>query len=80
MKWFYMSFVDNDRPKGDKFIGAIVAGGASFEDSLKETWIRKINPGGEIAFVEIPNDIMDKILPDDKFRLLSKSEAENLFQ
>lgn len=47
-RWFYLSFVDDDRPKGDRFIGAcwVKAGGPTI--ALQKAHMLGCNPGGHV--------------------------------
>jgi len=53
-RWWYLSFVDDDRPKGDRFVGAcwVKAGGPTL--AIQSAHVYGINPGGQVAFVQLP--------------------------
>lgn len=77
MSQFYMSFVDNHRPAGDQFVGALLLEADSLEEAITASWLLELNPGGEIAAVEIPAAVGR--IPDSFMnRLLTKAEAEAL--
>ncbi|HEY1645461.1 MAG TPA: hypothetical protein VGF75_03680 [Candidatus Saccharimonadales bacterium] len=67
-----MSFVDEVEGK-DTFLGAIITESNSPVEAVKKTWKLKINPGGEVLIVEIPED--RKL--DSRFldRLLTREEC-----
>lgn len=67
MTVYYMSFVQSDRPKGERFVGACLVHANSFEEAIKTAWKRGCNPGGEIQG-GIP-----EFIPDEKwfYRILS---------
>jgi hypothetical protein len=52
MSFFYLSFCDTNRPKGQMFLGATMVRGADPDDALARATQLGVNPGGEVAFVE----------------------------
>lgn len=52
MSFFYLSFCDTSRPKGQMFLGATVVRGADPDDALAQATRLGVNPGGEVAFVQ----------------------------
>lgn len=77
MTWFYMSFVDPERPAGDRFVGGCYVQGASMPEALDRSWRLGINPGGEVKILELPDDKFDALVPEgDRERLLSREEVE----
>jgi hypothetical protein len=52
-RWIYLSFVDPDRPEGDRFLGACWVKAGGFTTALQISHARGINPGGEVAFTEL---------------------------
>jgi hypothetical protein len=42
------------RPKGDKFLGALIVTGEDHKAMLARSWLLELNPGGEVEFFEIP--------------------------
>lgn len=77
--WWYFSFVDAKLPKGTQFLGACIVQAKTFTEALDKTWILGINPGGEAAFIEVPEEAL-KNLPgwDMRYKLLSREEAESI--
>jgi ABC-type proline/glycine betaine transport system ATPase subunit len=72
---FWLSFCDPDKPEGERFLGAAIVEATDLREALKVTWRLKINPGGEVLSVEIPDDVT--LEPNDCMnRLLTKAEAE----
>lgn len=51
MQWFYLSFVDATRPKGQRFNGCCILQAETALDALPQAWKHKINPGGEAMIV-----------------------------
>lgn len=72
--WWYMSFTDPDLPKGTQFLGACYVDGPTLPAALTRSHDLGINPGGEVAFVEVPSDV--EIPENLRLRLLSREEAE----
>lgn len=69
-RWFWLSFADGDRPKGQQFLGVIVVRALYFELAVARTHELGINPGGEVAGMEIPahvpppDEMLDKLVAD----------------
>lgn len=77
---WWLSFVDPDLPKGERFLGAclVKALPARPQEALAEAWAQRCNPGGEVMFSEFPGDMP---VPDVVFarygnRLLSRAECQ----
>lgn len=71
---FYMSFCDPDRPEGTQFLGAIMTYAPDFMSAIMKTHALGINPGGEVAGCEVPDDLG---VPEEFIdRLLSKDEVD----
>jgi hypothetical protein len=72
LRWFYLSFADDDG-----FRGAAIVEAHGPAHALQLTHRLGINPGGEIATWEIPEGAP---LPDAaKNRLLSKEDLDRLY-
>ncbi len=54
MAWWYLSFCDPEKPKSEQFLGACVINAATMTQAVTESHYRGLNPGGEVAIVEIP--------------------------
>jgi hypothetical protein len=48
----------------------------SCTDPIQHAWRDGLNPGGEVMFVQVPDDLADKFPADCRNRLLSRAEAE----
>lgn len=71
MKQFYLSFADSKRG----FRGAVIAEGLDFTDAYGKVNERGLNPGGEVAAVEItPKTAIPPGLPF--FKLLTKDDLQ----
>jgi hypothetical protein len=77
MSYWWMSFCDPEKPKGQKFLGALVIRADDHFEMMKRSWMLELNPGGEVAFFEIPKQYEERI-PHDwiETRLLTKNECE----
>lgn len=53
MKFFYLSFCDPTLPEGQRFIGATMVKATDERDAVSKTHRLGINPGGEIALIEL---------------------------
>lgn len=61
MAWFYLSFSDPDRPKGQQFLGATIIEADNCVFATSKAWKLGLNPGGQVAFVELSDfDPTDK--------------------
>ena len=74
MKIWWLSFCDDSLPQGSQFIGVCIVAGKDFLNAVKNTHLLKINPGGEVAGVEIPEKFIHAISPY-KNKLLSVAES-----
>ena len=75
-EWWWLSFADGDLPKGSQFLGVAIVRGWGILAATIRAHALGINPGGEVAGVQIPLER----LPDPSFRerLLTREEAEAL--
>lgn len=72
MRWFYLSFADDNG-----FLGAIYIEARGFVSAVEMTKFLGINPGGEVMGVEVP---VEYLPPEDKREiLLSKEDMEKCF-
>jgi hypothetical protein len=53
MSWWWLSFVDPDRPKGERFLGVCVVEAPDLRSAIRAAWKAKCNPGGEVGSWEI---------------------------
>jgi len=73
--WYYLSFCDTERPKGEQFLGGCYVPGSDLEAAITNSWEMKINPGGEVAVIgPIPEEIVDRLPPERRCKLLTKEE------
>ncbi len=76
LKICYMSFVDEERPVGQRFVGAIFTIAHGITDAIQKTHRLGINPGGQVLFTEAPKDfVLDQKYLD---RLLTREEVESM--
>jgi hypothetical protein len=47
--WYYLSFVDDDRPRGSRWLGGCCVEADSPIGAVQEAWRRGCNPGGEVG-------------------------------
>jgi hypothetical protein len=72
--WWWLSFVDSDKPEGQRFLGvAIVEGNGVGSASLRAHELG-VNPGGEVRASRLEADAV----PEARYlnRLLSRKESE----
>lgn len=72
-KHWWLSFADASKPKGQQFLGAIIIEATDFSAAIGKTHLFKINPGGEVRIIEIPDSMAQRVRPI-KNRLLSRKE------
>lgn len=79
MSYWWLSFADPDKPTGEKFLGALIIRAHDDVEMLKRSWMLELNPGGEVAFFEIPKQYEERIPPDwVETRLLTKKQCDEL--
>ena len=59
MSLFYLSFCDPKLPVGEQFLGACIVEAATGVEAVIEAHCREINPGGEVLFVEMSDEVRD---------------------
>ena len=72
MSYWWLSFVDNRRPQGQRFLGATIVVAADVKDAVQEARRLGINPGGEVSLIEFPAAVPPN--PNWINRLVSKAE------
>jgi hypothetical protein len=71
--WFYLSFAGEEGFRG----GCIVAGKGEIS-ALQRSHKLRINPGGQVLFIKVPND---KLPPHQyRDRLLSREQLEEIWE
>lgn len=61
--FWWLSFADSERPKGQQFLGAAVVEAPSHLDAVLKSHRLSINPGGEVECSNIPADKMAEFAP-----------------
>ena len=74
-KWWWLSFCDERRPRGDRFLGVCIVQGDELADAIQEAWRLGCNPGGEVLGFPI---LRGEWQPKKKWRgrLLTRAQAE----
>jgi hypothetical protein len=54
--YFWLSFVDPDKPSGERFLGATIVAASNISSAADEAWRVGINPGGEVSGFPITTD------------------------
>lgn len=57
LTWWWLSFVDPDRPEGEKFLGACVVQAHGPVTAGIESHAQKCNPGGQVASLPFPEHV-----------------------
>jgi hypothetical protein len=71
----WLSFLDDARPVGRKFLGVAIVEAADATSAVAEAWRRGISPGSKIAAVSMPL----RLVPESfRNRLLLRAEAKAL--
>lgn len=76
--WWWLSFVDETKPEGSRFLGAVALEVPADADPILHARAKKLNPGGEVAFFEILPEYLPNLPLDMRNRLLSRQEAESI--
>jgi hypothetical protein len=70
--WWWLSFADGMRPKGQQFLGVVIIEGVDLRGAIQRTWAKGLNPGGEVMAIAIPPD---RVPPaDSRERLITSRE------
>ena len=56
--WWWLSFVDDRRPKGQKSLGISIVQGSTLEDAVRVAHRLGCNPGGEVAGKVLPAHLL----------------------
>ena len=72
LKWFWLSFVNDDLPKGQKFLGLCLVQGVDPISAVQRSHDLSINPGGEVMILEL-ND--SEVLTSYQNRFIGKEES-----
>lgn len=74
---WWLSFCDNARPSGHKFLGACIVQGGDMIEAVKNAHANGCNPGGEVRGHQIPELLVGRLPAHRIGVLLDKSTAEN---
>lgn len=74
----WLSFADGALPEGTQFLGVVIVRAPNFIMAVQLAHLMKINPGGEVKGLPIPNDM--KIHPTWVNVLLTRAECERFDQ
>lgn len=67
---YWLSFCDPDLPEGTQFLGATIVEAPSEMAAVMRSWELGVNPGGEVASIEIP--VTADELPAEAAKYLGK--------
>lgn len=73
---YWLSFVDNDRPKGRRFLGCVIVPGDDVVEAVQAAHLLGCNPGGEVLGVPIAQSLDVRIGAEWRGRLLTREECE----
>jgi hypothetical protein len=76
--YWWLSFSDNERPSGSRFLGACIVTGTDLKDAIATAHLNHCNPGGEVLGHSIVPSAADRIPPHRLRVLLDKETAEAL--
>lgn len=74
--YWWLSFCDAARPKGEQFLGACIVEGQSMGDAVRIAWAMDCNPGGEVRGMQIGDHVT--VHPSRIGVLMDRAEAEAL--
>lgn len=74
MKLWWLSFVDDRKPIGDRFNGVVVIYAKSLTHAAVQCWELGINPGGEVLGTILPHAVPERFMN----RLLNKALVAEL--
>lgn len=76
MTWWWLSFCDGDRPKGEQNLGVCLVPANNLVAAGMAAHMLKCNPGGEVAGVALPAGWIPR--PEYQARLFAGDEAQRL--
>lgn len=76
MALMWLSFCDDEKPKGSQFLGVIIIKASDVVDAVAKSHFLGINPGGEILAYELSDEASAEIPENFRNRLLSKDELK----
>ncbi len=80
MTYYWLSFVDDTRPEGDRFVGGCIVVASSAAGAVMEARAQDCNPGGEVAIVEITPEYEHNVARYKLNHLYSKAEIQAMGQ
>ena len=78
MTLYWLSFCDPEKPQGSAFLGVSIVAAATFEDAIGVAWNEGVNPGGEVAGIDLPDDMAARVPDEYKTRLLTREQCAAL--
>lgn len=79
LRWFWLSFADGKRPKGQQWLGASVVQGVDFPTAVVESHAQGCNPGGEVQGTEFrlgfepPAEFTNRLLTMNEARAFDRA-------
>lgn len=70
---YWISFIDEEKPKGQAFIGVAIVRAPSIDDAIKESHRLGVNPGGQAMVIRVP-----ELYAGYTNRLMSKEEIAKM--
>lgn len=77
MTWRWISFADDERPEGERFLGGCVVYAPGNLSAIREAHKQGCNPGGQALVIAFPEDVD---LTQWGNRLLTRDEIEQFDQ
>ncbi len=76
--WWWLSFVDDEKPRGNQFLGCAIVDGKDFGAAIARAWATGCNPGGEALALPFLPTAAVHLEAGDKHRLLTAEESRAL--
>jgi hypothetical protein len=76
-EWWWLSFIDPDRPEGERFAGVSIVRAGSGDAALRLSHHFRINPGGEVKGNPLP-PVLDACIDGFEYRLLTRDDCAAL--
>jgi hypothetical protein len=73
-RWWWLSFCDPERPRGQQFLGACVVRARGVATACRASWTLGCNPGGEMMALPAPEHFI--VQPGWEGRLLTRAECD----
>lgn len=75
---FWLSFVDDERPAGQQFLGACLVPASEIVEAVKVAHALGCNPGGEVVGHPVPADRVRFVRATWVGRLLNRAECQEV--